>query len=154
MVVRPNVAVGIAVLALAVFFAAGVPFIENQGGYAGLSTRFVPMLVAAGLAVGAALLLINRESVTAQAEDVPEGQVAQLTGFGWLATGLVLHMVLIGSIGFVLASTVLMVCVARGYGSRKPLRDAVVALLLTIPIWLMFAKVLGISLPLLPLAGV
>jgi putative tricarboxylic transport membrane protein len=44
-----------------------------------------------------------------------------------------------------------MVFVARGYGSRRPLRDAIVALAVTVPIWVLFSQVMGISLPLLPL---
>jgi putative tricarboxylic transport membrane protein len=44
-----------------------------------------------------------------------------------------------------------MVFVARGYGSRRPLRDAIVALAVTVPIWALFSQVMGISLPLLPL---
>jgi len=68
--------------------------------------------------------------------------------------GLVLHAALIGSIGFIAASTLLMVCVARGYGSRRPLRDALIAFAIAVPIWALFSRVLGIGLPLLPLAGV
>ena len=51
----------------------------------------------------------------------------------------------------ILASVLLMVFVARGYGSRRPLRDAIVALAVTVPIWVLFSRVMGISLPLLPL---
>jgi putative tricarboxylic transport membrane protein len=69
----------------------------------------------------------------------------------WLIAGLVLHMILIGWVGFIAASTLLMVFVARGYGSRKPIRDALVALAVTVPIWALFSQVMGISLPLVPL---
>ena len=47
----------------------------------------------------------------------------------------------------------LMVCVARGFGSTRPLRDAGIALAIAFPMWLLFAKVLQVSLKLFPLAG-
>ena len=61
-------------------------------------------------------------------------------------------MALIGTLGFVLSSTLLMVCVARGYGSRRR-RDALIGLAVTLPMWALFEFLLGINLPLLPVAG-
>ncbi|MFX5570813.1 tripartite tricarboxylate transporter TctB family protein, partial [Acinetobacter baumannii] len=74
-------------------------------------------------------------------------------GLLWVAAGLLLNMALIGTLGFVLASTLLMVCVARGYGSRRLVRDALIGLAITVPMWLLFDFLLGINLPLLPIAG-
>jgi len=111
--------------------------------------------VTIGLAVCAVLLLTRRESVLAQAEDAGTA-VAPQRGAARLAmvvAALLLHMALIGVAGFVLASTLLMVLVARGYGSRRPARDALIALAITTPMWAVFAKVLGVALPFLPLAG-
>ncbi|HMN78660.1 MAG TPA: tripartite tricarboxylate transporter TctB family protein [Burkholderiaceae bacterium] len=153
MQIRPNVVVGIAVLLAAAFFGAGLTSIDDQGGYSGLSPRFLPMLVTIGLAVCGLLLLTRPASVPAQAED-SGGRPVRLSGLGGLLAGVVVVLALIGSLGFVLASCVLMVCVARGYGSRRPLRDALVALLLTLPVWALFSKVLGLSLPLLPVLGI
>ncbi len=151
--VAPNLAVGIAVLLAAAFFGVGLPSIDDQSGYSGLSPRFLPMLVTAGLALLGLLLAARPASVPAQAEGSGE-QPARLGGLAWLLSGLVLDLALIGSLGFVLASCVLMVCVARGYGSRRPLRDAMIALLLTLPVWALFSRVLGLSLPLLPAIGI
>ncbi len=150
---RAHVVVGLAVLAIAAFFGAGLPFLDSQGGYAGLSPRTFPILITVGLAACGLLLVIRHASVPAVAEDAADVQ-PHFAGFAWVAAGLLLDMALIGLIGFVLASVLLMVCVARGYGSRRPLRDALVALALTLPLWALFAKVLGISLPLLPIAGI
>lgn len=150
---RAKLAVGVFVLLLAAFFGAGLPFVDDQGGYSGLSPRFLPTLVAIGLALCGLAILFLRDTVL----EVPEeatGEPIRLRAAGWVAAGLILQIVLIGSIGFILASSLLMVFVARGYGSQRPLRDTLVALCLTIPVWLIFAKVLGISLPLFPLLGV
>lgn len=144
--------VGLAVLALAAFLAAGLPAVDDQGGYAGLSPRFLPTLVAIGLAACALLLMFKPGSVPDIDGDAAS-RPARPGGFAWLAGGLIADMALIGQIGFVLASTLLLVCVARGYGSGRPLRDLLVGLALTVPMWLLFSQLLGITLPLLPLAG-
>jgi putative tricarboxylic transport membrane protein len=143
---------GVAVLALAAFFAIGLPAIDDQGGYAGLSPRFLPTVVTIGLVVCALALMFKPDSVLHDVDDA-RAQPARPRGFGWLAVGLVADMALIGQVGFVLASTLLLVCVARGYGSDRPLRDLLAGLALTVPMWLLFSQLLGISLPLLPLAG-
>jgi putative tricarboxylic transport membrane protein len=70
-----------------------------------------------------------------------------------MIVGLAAHLALIGQIGFVLASALLMSCVARGWGSRRPGRDALIGLAVALPVWALFAKVMGIGLPLLPALG-
>jgi putative tricarboxylic transport membrane protein len=73
-------------------------------------------------------------------------------GFLWVAAGLVANMALIGTLGFVFSSTLMMVC-ARGCNSRRIVRDALIGLVLTLPMWALFDFLLGINLPLLPVAG-
>ena len=46
------------------------------------------------------------------------------SGLGWLLSGLALNVTLIGVAGFIIASTLLFVCTARAFGSRRLLRDA------------------------------
>ncbi len=152
-----HLAIGIAVLALSVFFFTGLPGISDDAGYAGLSPRFVPTLVAIGLAVCGALL--TWQGVRGGFRNMPEEDTElpsaphNLRGFLWVSAGLVANMALIGTLGFVLSSTLLMVCVARGYGSRRLVRDALIGLAVTLPMWALFEFLLGINLPLLPVAG-
>ena len=159
--------VAAAVLAGAAVFAIGASFIDGDAGYSGLSPRFLPTLVAVGLATCGALLGV--EALRSRAAHVPDrsdgtgasvfprlkqGQVHDpVRNLAWVVCGLVFHLVTIGYIGFVAASVVLMVCVARGYGSQRPMRDAGVALALALPVWLLFSKVIGVSLPLCPVLG-
>lgn len=149
-----HTAIGIVVLMLAGLFFAGMTVIEGDAGYAGLSPRFVPTLVAIGLAVcGAALTFQGlRGGFRAMPEEDAElpSYPHSPRGLAWVAAGLVLNMALIGPLGFVISSTLLMVCVARGYGSRRPLRDALIGLAITLPMWGLFDFLLGINLPLLP----
>ena len=56
-------------------------------------------------------------------------------------------MALIGWAGFVVAGTVLFACVARGFGSRRWLRDVAIGLVLALVIFLFFVKLLNVGLP-------
>jgi putative tricarboxylic transport membrane protein len=56
-------------------------------------------------------------------------------------------MALIGWAGFVIAGTVLFACVARGFGSRRMVRDLVIALAFSVAIYLFFVKLLNVGLP-------
>jgi putative tricarboxylic transport membrane protein len=145
--------VGGAVLLAAAFFAAGLPFVDGQGGYAGLSPRFLPTLVTIGLAICGLLLLIQSDSIQASSDEA-ETAIFQADRFRRLALlmgGLLAHLVLISWIGFVLASALLMAIVSRAYGSKKLLRDGLIGLAVALPIWLLFTQVLGLNIPLLPL---
>ncbi len=152
-----HTAIGIVVLLLSACFFAGLGGISGESGYAGLSPRFVPTLVGVGLAICGALLTWQgvRGGFRAMPEEDAElpSQPHSLRGLLWVAAGLLLNMTLIGTLGFVLASTLLMVCVARGYGSRRVVRDALIGLAITVPMWLLFDFLLGINLPLLPIVG-
>jgi putative tricarboxylic transport membrane protein len=150
---KPNQFVGAAVLAMAAFFTLGLFWIESQAGYAGISNRTVPVLVAIGLGICGLLIMLRGDAVLLEAEDA-DGQPPKIMQLGWVLAGLVLTIVLIGWVGFPLASVVLMVCVARGYGSVRPLRDALISLAITLPLWFLFAKLLAINLPLLPALGI
>lgn len=154
-----GIAIGAAVIALSVAFGVGLIEIDSAGGYSGLSPRFMPTLVALGLLVCGVMILVNAvrgrfvagdDELEASGETLPLSPTAGIDLL-WLIAGLLLHMILIGWVGFIAASTLLMVFVARGYGSRRPTRDALVALAVTVPIWVLFSQVMGISLPLLPI---
>jgi putative tricarboxylic transport membrane protein len=145
--------VGACVLLAAAFFAAGLPFVDSQGGYAGLSPRFLPTLVTVGLTICGLLLLLKKDSIqqssdeAATALDTPN----RFKRLGLLMGGLITHMILIGWIGFVLASGLLMAVTAKAYGSKRLLRDCIIGLLIAGTIWSIFTQLLGLNLPLFPL---
>jgi putative tricarboxylic transport membrane protein len=56
-------------------------------------------------------------------------------------------MLVIGVAGFTLASTMLFVMVARGFGSRRVAHDAIVGLVLAVVVFLFFTRGLNVSLP-------
>jgi putative tricarboxylic transport membrane protein len=68
-----------------------------------------------------------------------------LRALGWLLLGLVLNIGLIGPLGFIPASTLLFVCTARAFGSRRPLRDAAIGAGFAAIAYFGFAELLGIN---------
>jgi putative tricarboxylic transport membrane protein len=144
---RGEVLLAACVLALGLAFAAGAWLLPEAPGYARIGPRHFPALVAAGLVITGALLLI--EALVSGYRHLPAEARGRYDwpAFLWVAGGLVAHMALIAGIGFVLAATLLFVCVARGFGSRRLLRDLLIGLALTAVVYLLFTRLLTLSLP-------
>lgn len=132
--------------------AAGVVTAQlpSEGGYAQIGPNFFPAVVAAGLVLLGAWLLWESLSggwrSVAQPEPGSE-HAFQKNSFLWVSAGLFVHMALIGTAGFVIAGTILFACVARGFGSRRALRDAALGGVLALAIYLFFVKFLNVGLP-------
>ena len=148
---RPaELSLSLGVIALGVAAGAVTAQLPSAGGYAGIGPNFFPGLVSAGLvAIGAWLLW---ESVSggwrslAQPEPGTEHPF-KTDSFIWVSVGLFLHMALIGTAGFVIAGTILFACVARGFGSARPARDAALGVVLSLAVYLFFVKFLNVGLP-------
>jgi putative tricarboxylic transport membrane protein len=157
-----EIALSVGVLGLGIGVAIGTALLPSEGGYARIGPNFVPGVVAGGLIVVGVWLLY--EALTGgwrdREDDSPEarGEHAFDPGaFLWVTAGLFAHMILIGTAGFVIAGAVLLVCVARGFGSRRWLRDLVIGFVLALGAFLFFVKFLNVNLPggwLTPLLGV
>ncbi len=134
----------------AVFFT-GASLSGNQG-YSLVGPDMMPMVVGLGLAIlGGWLLVESLRGGWRDAEpDDPavRGDHAFLAGaFLWVAVGLGAQMALMKSAGFVVAAGVLFLCVARGFGSVRPVRDLLIGLLLGLAVFLFFVRFLNVSLP-------
>lgn len=79
--------------------------------------------------------------------DQEEHDAPDWVAFFVISAGVILHMMLIGWAGFIVASTLLFVVVARGFGSRKPWRDLGIAVALSTVAFFLFTRMLGLSLP-------
>ncbi len=64
---------------------------------------------------------------------------------GFVVAGLVTNLVLIQPLGFTFASVVMFVLVCYGFGSRHPIRDALIGLVLALAAYFGFAKALGVN---------
>ncbi len=143
------------IAALGLFLAVQTAGIDVSPSYARVGPRVFPWVISFGLIVLG--LWLARDAIAGQwlSDDSAPG----VAGFDWhafllIGLGLVLHMVLIGRGGFILASTVLFVCVARAFGSRAALRDAVIGVILAFVVYVGFKYGLGLDLPAGVLAGI
>lgn len=149
---RAQVVIACLLIALAAFIFWQVRLIPADGGYSAVGPRFTPMLIGALLAIVGAVLLY--EAVVTgwkglEGTEPPEPFFAP--AFVWIGGGLVLHMIVIAFAGFTLASAALFAMVARGFGSRRVVRDALIGLVLAAVVFLFFTRVLNLALPASPL---
>lgn len=141
-----EIALSLGVVALGVGITAVAATLSDEGGYARIGPNVIPALVGAGIAVLG--LWLAAEAFTGGWRKAPaHDEPFRARPFLWVSAGLGAHMALIGTAGFVLAGAVLFTLVARGFGSRRWLRDALVGLALAAAIFLFFVKLLNVSLP-------
>ena len=142
----------LAVLLLGVTVAIGTAQLSSAGGYAKIGPNVAPGIIAAGLIVLGSWLLYEalrggwRNSVS----DDPAARGEHpfhAPAFLWVSVGIFLAIFLIQRAGFVIAQAALFVCVARGFGSLKLIRDGVIGLVVATAVFLFFVKFLNISLP-------
>ena len=134
----------VGVLALGLFIAVETALFEVGPSHAAVGPRLFPFLIATGLiVVGLALL---RQAFS--------GHIAHEGGFelDWLAValvsaGLVAQMLLLDLLGWIVATTLLFVAVARAFSSRRPVVDAAIGVALTGLAFVVFTAGLGLELP-------
>lgn len=141
-----EVALSLGVAALGVGAAFVTASLPSEGGYAGIGPNFMPALVSAGLVVVGVWLLF--EALTGgwrRRQELP--QRLRRAPFVWVSAGLFAHMALIAWAGFVPAGAALFVCVARGFGSERFLRDLAIGVALALAVYAFFTLVLNVQLP-------
>jgi putative tricarboxylic transport membrane protein len=142
-------------IALGSFVVYETRSIAETQGFAQIGPRLFPYIIGAGLTLCGAVL--SWQAFSGGWRNVPldqEGHDApDWVSFGIISVGIVLHMAIIGWAGFIVASTLLFLLVARGFGSRRPVRDAVIAILLSTVVFFVFTLALGLSLPKGPFGG-
>lgn len=151
-IVPVQLAIGVGVIAISAVLAVGAFRFPPEMGFVILGAHVYPYGVAVFLGVVGLLLcyqavtggfreLADHSAESAQA--LPGGKA----GAAWVTAGLVGVAVLINLIGFVLAAGLLFACSARGFGSRRPVKDLAIGIALTLPIYWLFNAGLGVSLP-------
>jgi len=150
-----------AILVLGIAAAAIGRSLSGNQGYSFIGPDMMPIAVGIGLAILGGWLLV--ESLSGgwrnPEPDLPEarGDHPFIAGaFAWVLGGLVVQMALVHTAGFVLAAGALFLCVARGFGSPRPVRDLVIGLLIGLAVFLFFVNFLNVNLPaglLKPLLG-
>jgi putative tricarboxylic transport membrane protein len=146
---RPRPAIGEAIIGAGVLALAIVTFWQTMSIpvspiYAKVGPTVVPMMTAAALGLLGVLLLIDAWQGGWQAEE-EKAVTPDRSALLWVVAGLVLNVALIGSAGFTIASTILFVCVARGFGSNNTGRDALVGAAFALIAYFGFVTTLGIN---------
>jgi len=156
-----EIVLSLAVLAAGVgVFAIGLSLSGNQG-YSLVGPDMMPIVVGVGLTVLGLWLLTEslRGGWRNPEPDAPEarGDHAFIgSAFLWVLAGLIAQMALMHIAGFVLAASALFFCVARGFGSLRPIRDIVIGLFIGLAVFVFFVQFLNVNLPaglLAPLLG-
>ena len=150
-----ELAISLGLVALGSFVIYETQNIAETQGYAQIGPRLFPYLIGVGLALCGAVL--GWEALSGGWRHVPLDDAhlrPDWMAFAVISAGVILHMVIIGWAGFILASILLFVLVARGFGSRKSVRDAIIATILAFVVFFLFTKGLGLTLPKGPFEGV
>ena len=111
-----------------------------------------PLVVLAGLLIFTCLAVVHvrkHPTLTARGNEA----AARRAPIGWLAAGVIAYLLLAERGGFVVASAALFWLTARAFDSRRPLRDAAFSVVISVGAYLVFARVLQLSLPAGVLAG-
>lgn len=150
-IILGDLGMSIGVIAAGIFFLVGAFDIGGLGGYSQIGPRFFPFLVAAGLLVCGALLMLQalrgKGSSAEDSEDVDPAARVDWWPVGLLGAALVAAILLIEVLGFILATTLLFCGAAFGFGSRRFVRDALIGLVLTTLVYLAFTRLLDLNLP-------
>jgi putative tricarboxylic transport membrane protein len=127
--------------------------------YSKVGPRVIPYIVGAGLIIAGVWLAY--EALTGRAaplsidsEDADPTLPTDWRTIGLLALALLAYLVLIEPAGFIIASAILFVTAAFAMGSRRPVRDIAIGVILATVLYLVFNRGLGLSLPAGVLEGI
>ena len=139
---RSGIAVGIVILLFAAIMAWQTAIIPTGGGYAQVGPTAIPWLVVAMIAVLGAIVTVQAATgwwMVGRGEHGPLHSRSLI----WIGIALTLNLVLISYLGFILASTAMFLCAARGFGSTRPVRDAGIGFSLAFIAYFGFDRLLG-----------
>jgi putative tricarboxylic transport membrane protein len=133
------------VLALGLFVAIETSRLEVAPSHAAIGPTLFPYLIATGLIVIGALVL--REAFFGHVAHERGGFELDWLAVGLVSAGLIVQLLLLETVGWIPATTLLFVAVTRAFGSRRLLTDAVIGLALASLAFVVFNYGLGLDLP-------
>jgi putative tricarboxylic transport membrane protein len=154
---RTEIFLGAACLLLGAVLAWGATSISSEAGYAGVGPNFLPWVVSVALAACGVLLLVQSFTGGFRGREAPDGATkGDWLSFAWISAALLLNALLITRIGFIASCTLAFVIAVRGFhlSQGRPrasvaawVKDALVGAAISAPVFWLFTKVLGVSLP-------
>lgn len=140
----PEFLIGVGLMACAAAVLWQTFAIPVSPMYSKVGPRVFPYMTVGGLAILAVLLMIAAARGGWQ-PDEEKDTPTDWRAMGLVVAGLVANVLLIQPLGFTVASVVMFVLVCLGFGSRHPLRDALIALVLALAAYFGFARALGVN---------
>lgn len=124
--------------------------ITAEGGWGPQEPSFFPMVVGIGLLIFGVAFLI-RTTVKPDQELLEQAAVEHARTH-WRALWSVIVVLLgyafvLGPLGYVVATSLFFLVIARLAGSRQPIRDIIVAVLFSLAVFFGFTEILGVRLP-------
>jgi putative tricarboxylic transport membrane protein len=147
---RPRI-VGIVLLALGVIALVATFSISSaRYGWSASGPRFAPLLASIALILLALAFLLR--TVWRPDEDLREHAAREMGDTHWPTPGLLLallvgYVLLLGALGYALATTIFVWLAAWLLGSDKPVRDVIVGLAIGIVAGYAFGEWLNVQLP-------
>ncbi|MBV9789697.1 MAG: tripartite tricarboxylate transporter TctB family protein [Chloroflexi bacterium] len=142
--------VAVVLLALGLLIFVQTFSIRQGGGYSAIGPRFFPLLVAIGLLLLSGLFLARttiRPDEDLMQQSADEEAATHWPTVGLVALALVVYAVALGPLGYILATVLFFPVVARFLGSTRPVRDIIIALVISVVIYEGFTRALGVRLP-------
>ncbi|MFE9204147.1 tripartite tricarboxylate transporter TctB family protein [Micromonospora sp. NPDC007230] len=139
--------VGMVMLALGVLMLAQT-FNIKGGGFEPSGPRFMPFVVASLWTVLALIYLGQQVSrLVRRADNLPAERFTHMLGAAALVVLLVIYAYLLDPLGYVIATSLFFLGASRAMGSRQWFRDLIVAVALSLLVYLTFTRALGVHLP-------
>jgi putative tricarboxylic transport membrane protein len=145
------IGVGLFVIGAVLFYDAAQ--MQVPPTYARVGPQIFPYFFAFGLAAVGAYFAWNSWAPQARREIVAEGFDTDWRALLIIGAGLLIHLNILKPLGFVISGVFLFLCITFAFGSRKFIRDGIVAIILVVVSYIGFTHGLGLQLPPGILAG-
>jgi putative tricarboxylic transport membrane protein len=132
---------------LGVLLLAAGQGIAPGAGYDRIGPRFFPIVTATGLILLGAILAISARRRSPTATTAADTPPINWVPFGYFALAFLLFIVLLERAGFAVAAALQFWLVARAFRSRRPARDFLIAVTLSLIVYLACSRGLGLPLP-------
>lgn len=142
-----GIAIGVGLIVIAGLIAYSTSRMQVAPAYARIGPQIFPYFIAAAFALVGAWFVWNSSAPGLKREIQAEGFETDWKALAIIAAGLLANWAILRPLGFIIAATVLFLCVSFAFGSRRYLRDAVVAVVLALVSYLGFRHGLGLQLP-------
>jgi putative tricarboxylic transport membrane protein len=140
----PETVLGLGVVVAALFAFWQTSIIPVSPLYSKVGPTIFPYIASTLLLVLGGLLTLQGLRGGWQPDDEKEIPL-DWKAMAFVGAGLLANVVLIGPVGFTVASTLMFTLIAWGFGSRTPLRDAAIGFVLALAAYFGFATGLGVN---------